>query len=196
MTEGDARTSESGPNPGTPEPQNPSAKRWRITLTVAAWVLIVQSALTVIVGLLGIVLAPISDPAAMLGQLGPMVDRSSLAMLNTLMRQTAFLNRIQTVGSLVLLAGSIGLLLRKKWGWYIVVVVHVAATVAVFIWVMPMFETLYRMLDPHNASMMAWLLSILSALAPAVVVAFLLAKPILSQFEKKGVQDSGIPGVQ
>ena len=196
MTEGEPRTSESGPNPGTPEPQNPSAKRWRITLTVAAWVLIVQSALTVIVGLLGIVLAPISDPAAMLGQFGPMVDRSSLAMLNTLMRQTAFLNRIQTVGSLVLLAGSIGLLLRKKWGWYTVVIVHGASTVAVFVWVMPLFKTLYLTLDPGNAGVMAWLLSILGALAPAVVVAFLLAKPILSQLEKKGVQDSRIPGVQ
>ena len=182
--------------------ENPSAgedktlRRWRITLTIAAWVLIVQSALAVIVGLLGMVLAPISDPGAMLGQLGPLMDRSSIAMLDVLMRQTAFLNRIQTIGSLVLLAGAIGLLLRKKWGWYIVVVVHVAATVAVFIWVRPMFETLYRVFDPHNASMMAWLLSILSALAPAVVVAFLLAKPILSQFERKGAQDSRIPGVQ
>jgi len=168
--------------------ENPSVgedktlRRWRITLTVAAWVLIVQSALTVIVGLLGIVLAPICDPAAMLGQLGPMVDSSSLAMLNTLMRQTAFLNRIQTVGSLVLLAGSIGLLLRKKWGWYTVVILHVVATVAVFVWVMPLFKTLYLTLDPRNAGMMALFLTILSALAPAVVVAFLLAKPIVSQF--------------
>jgi hypothetical protein len=63
-------------------------------------------------------------------------------------------------------------------------VVHVVATVAVFIWVMPMFETLYRALDPGNAGVMALFLTILSALAPAVVVAFLLAKPILSQFEK------------
>jgi hypothetical protein len=184
MTAGAAGTD---PNPGTPETSNPSAKRWRITLTVAAWVLIVQSALTVIVGLLGIVLAPISDPAVMIGQLGPMVDRSSLAMLKTLMRQTAFLNRIQTVGSLVLLAGSIGLLLRKKWGWYTVVIVHVAATVAVFVWVMPLFKTLYLTLDPGNAGVMAWLLSILGALAPAVVVVFFLAKPILRQFEKRTI---------
>jgi hypothetical protein len=116
-------------------------------------------------------------------------------MLETLMRQTAFLNRIQTVGSLVLLAGSIGLLLRKKWGWYTVVAVHVVATVAVFIWIMPMFKTLYLALDPSNAGTMALVLSILSALAPVVVVAFLLAKPILSQFEKKGIQDSRIQGV-
>lgn len=176
--------------------EDQTLRRWRITLTVAAWVLTVQSALTVIIGLLGMVLVPISDPGAMLGQLGSLVDRSSIAMLDSLMRQTAFLNRIQTVGSLVLLAGAIGLLLRKKWGWYIVVVVHAAAMAAVFIWVMPMFETLYRMLDPHNAGMMAWLLSILSALAPAVVVVFLLAKPIICQFEKKGVQDSRSPGVQ
>jgi hypothetical protein len=171
-------------------------RRWRITLTVAAWLLIVQSGLTLLSGLIGMMLAPIADPEAMLGQLGPMVDRSSLTMLNTLMRQTAFLNRIQTVGSLVLLAGSIGLLLRKKWGWYTVVIVHVAATVAVFVWVMPLFKTLYTTLDPANAGVMALFLTILGALAPAVVIAFLFARPILSQFEREGVQDSGIPSVQ
>jgi len=168
--------------------EDKTLRRWRITLTVAAWLLIAQSGLTLLSGLIGMVLAPIADPGAMLGQLGPYVDRSSVALFGTLMRQAAFLNRIQTVGSLVLLVGSIGLLLRKKWGWYTVVVVHVAATVAVFIWVMPLFKTLYLALDPGNAGVMAWLLSILSALAPAVVVAFLLAKPILSQFEKEGVQ--------
>ena len=133
------------------------------------------------------VVAPISDPGAMLGQLGPLIDRSNISVLDTMLRQTAFLNRIQTVGSLGLLAGSIGLLLRKKWGWYTVVVVHVAAAAAVFIWVMPLFENLYRVLDPSNAGTMALLLSILSALAPGVVVAFLLARPILSQFDRKGV---------
>lgn len=103
------------------------------------------------------------------------------------MRQAAFLNEIQIVGSAILLAGSIGLLLRKKWGWYTVVVVNVAAAAAVFIWAMPMFENFYRALDPSHAGAMALLLSVLGALAPAVVVAFLVAKPILSQFEKKGV---------
>jgi len=130
------------------------------------------------------VLAPLADPRTMLSQLGPSVDRSSIAMFETLMRQTAFLNRIQTVGSLVLLVGSIGLLLRKKWGWYTVVVVHVAAAAAVFIWVMPMFKNLYSALDPRNAGAMALMMSVLGALAPAVVVVFLLAKPILSQFER------------
>jgi len=168
--------------------EDKTLRRWRITLTVAAWLLIAQSGLTLLSGLIGMVLAPIADPGAMLGQLGPYVDRSSVALFGTLMRQAAFLNRIQTVGSLVLLVGSIGLLLRKKWGWYTVVVVHVAATVAVFIWVMPLFKTLYLAVDPSNAGTMAVVLSILSALAPAVVVAFFLAKPILSQFEKKGVQ--------
>lgn len=183
-------------------PDNPSAgedktlRRWRITLTVAAWLLIAQSGLTFISGLVGMVLAPIADPGAMLGQLGPLADRSSIAMLQTLMLQTAFLNRIQTVGSLVLLVGSIGLLLRKKWGWCTVVAVHVAAAAAIFIWVMPLFENLYRVLDPGNAGTMALLMSILGALAPAVVVGFLLMRPIISQFDKKGVQDSRIPGVQ
>lgn len=182
------------PIPSAGEDKN--LRRWRITLTVAAWLLIAQSALAIISGLVGIVLAPIADPGAMLSQLGPLTDRSSTAMLETLMRQTAFLNRIQTVGSLVLLVGSIGLLLRKKWGWYTAVAVHVVATVAVFVWVMPIFKTLYVALDPSNAGTMALMLSILSALAPAVVVAFLLAKPILRQLDKKGVQDFGIPTVQ
>jgi hypothetical protein len=144
--------------------------------------------LAIITGLLGMVLSPIADPGAMLGQLGPLVDRSSVGLFSTLMRQAAFLNEIQIVGSIILLAGSIGLLLRKKWGWYTVVVVNVAATAAVFIWVMPMFENLYRVLDPRSAGTMALALSILSALAPAVVVAFLLAKPILSQFERGTVK--------
>jgi len=182
-----ASAAEPDPSLGVPEPPNPSAKRWRITLTVAAWLLIAQSALAILTGLFGMVLSPIADPGAMLGQLGPYVDRSSVALFGNLMRRAAFLNRIQTVGSLVLLAGSIGLLLRKKWGWYSVVVVHAAAAAAVFIWVMPMFKTLYLALVPRSAGTMALALSILSALAPAVVVAFLLARPITSQFEKRTI---------
>ncbi len=176
--------------------EDSTLRRWRITLTVAAWLLITQSGLAILSGLIGIALAPIADPGAMLAQLGPYVDRSSVALFETLMRQAASLNRIQTVGSLVLLAGSIGLLLRRKWGWYTVIVVHVAATAAVFIWVMPMFENLYRALDPNSAGAMSLAMTILAALAPAVVVAFLLLRPVVSQFEKKGAQDSRIPGVQ
>ena len=170
-------------------------RRWRLTLTVAAWLLIAQSALSVITGLVAIALAPIADPGTMLGQLGPLgplIDRSSIALLDTLMRQIAVVNRIQTVASLILLAGSVGLLLRKKWGWYTVVAVHVAAAVAVFIWVMPMFETLYRALDPSSAGTMALVMAILGALGPAGVVAFLLLRPVVSQFQQQG---SRIPGV-
>ncbi len=164
--------------------EDKTLRRWRLTLTVVAWLLIAQSALAIISGLVGIALAPIADPTAFLGQLGPLLDRQSLAMVETLLRQTAVANKVQTAASLVLLAGSIGLLLRKKWGWYTVVVVHVAAAAAVFIWVMPMFETLYRALDPGHAGAMALLLSVLSALVPAIVVAFLLARPVISQFDK------------
>ncbi|MBN2464733.1 hypothetical protein JXD38_03800 [candidate division WOR-3 bacterium] len=172
--------------------EDQTLRRWRITVTVAAWLLIAQSALAILSGLAGIMLAPLADPGVMLGQLGPYVDRSSAAAFGTLMRQAALLNRIQTVGSLVLLAGSIGLLLRKKWGWYTVIVVHVAAAAAVFIWMMPMFENLYRALDPRSAGTMALAMSVLAALAPAVVVAFLLLRPVVSQFQEQG---SRIPGV-
>jgi len=164
--------------------EDKNLRRWRIAVTVTAWLLIVQSALAIFSGLVGIVLAPLADPEVMLSQLGSSVDRSSIAMFETLMRQTALLNRIQTVGSLALLVGSIGLLRRRKWGWYTVVVVHVVAAAAVFVWVMPMFEGLYRALDARNAGPMALMMSILGALAPAVVVAFLLLRPVASQFER------------
>jgi hypothetical protein len=167
-------------------------RRWRISLTVAAWVLVVQSAVAVVLGLVGMALAPLADRGVMTGQFGTMLDRASLAMLDDLMRRTAQLNQIQTIGSLVLLVGSIGLLRRKKWGWYTVVAVHVSAAVAVFIWVMPMFETLYRALDPRSAGTMALVMAILGALGPAVVVAFLLLRPVVSQFQQQG---SRIPGV-
>ena len=97
--------------------EDKNLRRWRIAVTVTAWLLIVQSALAIFSGLVGIVLAPLADPEVMLSQLGSSVDRSSIAMFETLMRQTALLNRIQTVGSLALLVGSIGLLRRRKWGW-------------------------------------------------------------------------------
>ncbi len=160
-------------------------RRWRTTLTVAAWLLIVQSGITFITGLIALFLAPFATPSTLYAQLGTVLERSHIAMIQTLVGQTLSLNRIQTVGSLILLAGSIGLLLRKKWGWYTVIVVHVAATAAVFTWVMPIFETLYRALDPSNAGPMALAMTILSALAPAVVVAFMLLRPVISQFQKQ-----------
>jgi len=47
-----------------------------------------------------------------------------------------------------------------------------------------MFEGLNRALDARNAGPMALMMSILGALAPAVVVAFLLLRPVASQFER------------
>jgi hypothetical protein len=142
--------------------------------------------MAVITGLLGMAMSSIADPTAFLGQLGPLLDRSNTTLFATLMTQMKDANNAQTIGSTVLLAGSIGLLLRKKWGWYMVLIVHLAAGVAIFIWVMPMFETLYAALEPAHAGSMALLLSLLSALIPAIVIAFLLYKPILSQFDKTG----------
>jgi hypothetical protein len=158
-------------------------KRWRLTLTIVAWLFIGQAGLSVLTGLLGMLLSPMADPSVVFGQLGALLDRRGLEVIETLMRQTVVANQVQTLGSAVLLAGAVGLLLRKKWGWYVTVVVHIAAGVAIFIWVMPMFETLYGLLQPENAGRMALLLSLLSALIPAIVIAFLLYKPILSQFE-------------
>lgn len=135
-------------------------------------------------GILAMSLAPLADPNALLGQLGPLIDRSAAALLDTLLRQAGFLSRVQTGASILLLVGSLGLLLRKKWGWYLVVVVHLAAVVAVFIWVAPMCEKLYLALDPTQARVAPLLLSSLGALAPAIVVAFLMTKPIIRQFER------------
>jgi len=132
--------------------------------------------------------APIADPAALFGQLGPLLDRQSLAMLETLLRQTAVANKVQTAASLVLLAGSIGLLLRKKWGWQLIVVLNLVQAVASVILGQPVLQKVLTVLDPTQAERLSFVMAVLIALIPISINLFLIAKPVISQFERAPVE--------
>jgi hypothetical protein len=170
----------------TPEvPADPAAdKRWRVTLTIFAWLYIVQSALGIATGLIGMASSSLIDPGTFTGQLGPLMDRSNIRMVNELMRSAVVINQIATAANVVLLLASIGVLLRRKWGWYSFVIFHVASVPATFIWGLPILQKILGMLDPTRAQSFSLLITFLLALIPVLVVGFLLSKGILVQFER------------
>ncbi|MEO0086181.1 MAG: hypothetical protein ABIK37_06065 [candidate division WOR-3 bacterium] len=165
------------------EPDDRAIRRWRLAVTIGAWFLIVQAGYGLLSGILSLVLAPLYQPRSLLNQLGPFVDRSGLAVIESISRQSLVLARVQLAASGLLLAGAIGLLARRKWAWFLVTLLHVAAAVMAIVWGQPMLEQLLVVFDPAGATALSVLLSIALALAPASVVVFLLLQPVLRQFE-------------
>ena len=168
MTAGAGVTSESG-------------RRWRLLLTIGAWTLIVQSALVVLFGLLSLTMRSLLVPASLAG-----VPPDMLAFdVEGLLRGVRVMATVSPFANLVLLAGSIGLLRREKWGWYVVVLVHLASVVLLFIWGMPLMRAMLGVLVPGDTLLPALGMTVLTALAPLSVVAYLMLKGITSQFERQ-----------
>jgi hypothetical protein len=168
-------------------------RRWRVTLTIGAWLLIVQSGSGVLFGLLSLTLVSGFSPDSMLSQLGPMVGSVDTSSISRLLSQATMLNWIGIAANTVLLAGSIGLLLRHKWGWYAVVVLHLAETVAAVVWGSGMLKPVVAMLDPGRANSLSLVMALLIALIPGSIVAILLLKPITRQFEPAASGAAGSP---
>lgn len=166
------------------QPQDPTEKRWRSTVTLLAWMLIVQSVLSLITSLIGLATAPMMDMPNLSGQLGVLMDRSAIAQVEELMRLARTANNYLIIGNAVLLAGSIGLLLRRKWGWYVTTLYHVVAALATLVWGTPVVTHVYRMLDPKSGGPYGLLTALLFALMPGIIVGYLFLKPVIAQFEK------------
>lgn len=164
--------------------EDKDSRRWRFTLTVVAWLYIAQSVLGVATGLLGMATMARVDPASFTGQLATVLDRASMAAIEDLLRQSVLLNQVSTAANVVLLLASIGVLLRKKWGWYSFVIFHVATVPATFIWGLPLLEKLLGILDPARAHSYGLLMALLIASIPVIVVVFFLSKGIISQFQR------------
>jgi hypothetical protein len=162
--------------------EDKTLRRWRVTLSFAAWTLIVQGALGAIIGLLALVTTPRSGKTSQ--DLAPFLDGTGLEVLAGLFKQAAMIAWVSGAVSVVLLAGSVGLLARKKWGWYTVVLLHLGAIIACFVWFLPFIHTLLARIDPGRAGPESFAMTFLLALAPGVVIAFLLARPVVRQFEK------------
>lgn len=161
-----------------------SARQWRATVTLLAWMLIIQSALSLVTSLIGLATAPLADVANLSGQLSVLLDRSAIAQVRELIGTVRTANNYLIIGNVALLAGSIGLLLRRKWGWYVTTLTHVAAVFVTLVWGTPVVTRIYSMLDPKSGAAYGLLTVVLLALMPGVVVGFLMLKPVVGQFEK------------
>jgi hypothetical protein len=159
-------------------------RRWRVTLSIGAWLLIVQAGSGVLFGLLSLGMTAGLRPDSILSQIGPLLGGLDPSALNRLLAQVTMLNWLGIGTNSLLLAGSIGLLLRRKWGWYSVVVLHLIETVAAVVWGSQMLRPVIALLDPSRADQLSLVLALTVALVPASVVAILLLKPITNQFER------------
>jgi len=174
---------EPNPAPAAPQP-DATEKHWRSTVTLLAWLLIVQSALSLLTSLIGLATAPLTDIPNLSGQLGVLMDRSAIGQIEELMRLVRTANNYFIIYSVASLAGAIGLLLRRKWGWYATALINVATALATIVWGTPIVTRIYTMLDPKNGGPYGLLTAILLALMPAIFVGFLMLKPVIIQFEK------------
>ena len=181
---------EPAPAAAAPTP-DPTEKRWRSTVTLLAWLLIVQSALSLVASLIGLATAPLMDVPNLSGQLGVLMDHSAIAQVQELMRLARTTNNYFIIYSAVSLAGSIGLLLRHKWGWYVTTLINVATALATIVWGTPVITRIYTMLDPKSGGLYGLLTAILLALMPAIFAGYLMLKPVVVQFEKPPAAPAG-----
>jgi len=181
---------------GCPPPMDASVgedktiRRWRITLSVFAWLFIVQSGVGFVSGLLSIPLLATFRPESLAAQLGPLLTGTNLAAIDALYASLRTLNLAQVLLNAVVLTGAVGLVRRRRWGWYLTVVLNVLQAVATLVFGPPVLEQVLRLADPARAGELSWVIAILAALIPAVIVAFLMLKPVVDQFEH-GIEKQG-----
>jgi hypothetical protein len=173
-----------GPATITSAGDDADLRRWRVTVTVGAWLLIAQSGLGAISALLSIPLAATFRPESLMPQLGPLGAGIDLAPVDRLFSQLRTLNYIQLAVNGAKLAAAAGLLKRQQWGWFATVVIHLLETAGVFIFGLPALRPLVALADPAQAGQLSLVITILIALIPASIVAILLLKPVTRQFER------------
>jgi hypothetical protein len=169
-----------------------ASRYWRITVTVLAWLTIIQAGIGFVGGLLSIPLAAAFRPESLVQQLGPMFGGTNLSAIDVLLTQLRLFNFIQVGANCVICAGAIGLLLRKKWGWYLTVVLNLVQAGASVVLGQPLLQKVMAVLDPTQAGQLSYVMAILIALIPISIIGFLLAKPVISQFERTPAEDSAI----
>jgi hypothetical protein len=172
-----------GPQAETGAGEDKTSRRWRITLTVVAWTFIVQAGTGALFGVISMLATGAFDPDAALRPYLTALPDLNLGALDHLLRQLVVVNKVQIVANVVMGVAGYGLLRRRKWGWYAMVILHLVEIVATFIWAMPMIQALLAILSPDMGDNFGLLVTILLALVPASIIAFFLARPIISQFE-------------
>lgn len=166
--------------------EDKSGRRWRLALSILAWSLLVQS----VVGLLTAPLAfvnieslglpagaDLSSVTGMLGggsAVGDLVGR-----LAGRARLLAWAGILFSAASAV---GSIGLLRRRRWGWFATIGIQLTSIAAAFVWFLPVLEGLLRPVAPKQAVLSSFLITLLIALVPLSIVGFLMLRGVARQF--------------
>ncbi|MEO0080757.1 MAG: hypothetical protein ABIL25_00485 [candidate division WOR-3 bacterium] len=140
-------------------------RRWRLALTAFAWLLIVRSGLSLFSGFLLIPLATLLIGGGVAAQFRPLAAAG--------------------VGhALVVGVGSVGLLRRRRWGWYVVVISQILEVGAAFAFAIPALKPVLMLLDPGRATVASFAIAGLVALVPASIAGFLMLEPVVAQFEQ------------
>lgn len=161
-------------------------RRWRVTLTIVAWLFIVQSGIGFLTGLLSVPLLATFRPESLVSQLGPLVGGAGFAEIDRLFASLRTANLAQVLVNGVVAAGAVGLLLRRKWGWYLTVVLNVLQAVAAVVFGQPVLQQVLGLLDPAQAARLSLGIALLVALIPASFIVFLMLAPVVEQFERAG----------
>lgn len=165
---------------------------WRVALTGVAVLLGLQAGAGALCAGLGLLLlpAPAADATVLPGaeeflpggQLpGPMTGLLWVAVW------------VGLVLSLVLLMGAVGLLRRRKWGWYAVTVTQVLGAGGLFAVLPAVFGAFIELAAPGSWPLLPWALSLLAVLPALGVVGFLLLGPVLRQFEPTEPREQASP---
>jgi hypothetical protein len=160
-----------------------SVRRWRVSLTLVGWMLLIQAAFGTAAAPLAWVGMRLTGPAGYAGfsSLAP-VPGGSEAALAQAFSSIGIITWFSLAFNLVLLAGSIGLLKRWRWGWFMVIGAHIAAIAGSFIWGLPMLRAVLSVFAPADAGLAALAITGLLALVPASIIGFLMTNGIVRQF--------------
>ncbi|MFO7676461.1 MAG: hypothetical protein R6X12_09125 [bacterium] len=157
-------------------------------MTVVAWLLILQAGFGAAGSGIEFALRPLLVPpeARALDVPGAEELVPGYRVLSPLVRLLEALIWAGLAFNAALLAGAVGLLRRRKWGWYAVVVLHILAAGGLFTVLPTAFGGVLGVAAPGASPFLPWLLSGLAVLPALVLIGFLLLDPVVGQFEAGG----------
>lgn len=150
-----------------------------------AWLYIAQAALGLLFATLALLTVSAfgiptgAEIGGLLGTLGPGAGPAT-----ELSARVGELTRLSLLINLLTLAGAIGILVRRRWGWFMMIGVQLLGALLAFIWVLPMIRQLYELVDPNRAGPSSLLTVALLTLIPVSVISFLMLDGVVRQFRR------------
>lgn len=165
-------------------PEGADRRRWQFALSLVAWLTLVQSAVGVGAGILGTLLLSSPGITPYISSLAMLADAPQLELFDMMARQLHLLVRLQIPVSILGLIGGVGLLRRRRWGWYSVALLNLGGTLACLFYVPHLLKPLLLLLDAKSGATAAWLCALLLLLVPLGMLIFLFLGPVVRQFDR------------